>query len=175
MKHTSFYCKKAECQSGVLSGQRGSILIEGMVTVVITAVGLLGIVALLLSGITSSNKSLYRTTAVHMANEIAERMRANVVGVKENAYVGAGNNSINCRASAASSTPSSCSPIDLAAYDVHDWKTQIARFLPGGSGTVTNINNAPWAANQNQYEITVSWLEDKTNSTQMNFKLRFEP
>jgi type IV pilus assembly protein PilV len=175
MKNKSINYKKSECQSAMRSGQVGSILIEGMVTVVITAVGLLGIVALLLSGITSSNKSLYRSTAVHMANEIAERMRANVVGVKENAYVGTGNNSIICRASSGSATPSSCSAVDLAAYDVHDWKTQIARFLPGGSGTVTNINNAPWAANQNQYEITVSWLEDKSNATQMNFKLRFEP
>jgi type IV pilus assembly protein PilV len=130
---------------------------------------------MLVAGITSSNKSLYRSSAVYMANEISERMRSNIAGVKANAYVGVGSSSKICRTSPGTPTPSICSSAELAAYDVYDWNTQIARLLPGGTGTVLNTNGLPWASNQNQYEITVTWLEDKTNATQMNFKLRFEP
>jgi len=177
MKNDFFYYGKSERPSGGMSAQRGSILIEAMVTIVITAVGLLGIVGMLVAGIMSSNKSLYRSSAVYMANEISERMRSNIAGVRANAYVGVGSGSKVCRTSPGTLTPSTCTSAELAAYDVYDWKSQIASSLPGGTGTVINTSGVgvSWASDKNQYDITITWLEDKASSTNMNFKLRFEP
>lgn len=175
MMNSFVHLERSESPRSAMSAQRGAILVEAMVTIVITAVGLLGIVGMLVAGIVSSNKSLYRSSAVYMANEISERMRSNIAGVKANAYVGAGSGSKVCRTSPGTLTPSTCTSAELAAYDVYDWKAQIASSLPGGTGTVVNTNSVPWASNQNQYEITVTWLEDKASSTNMNFKLRFEP
>lgn len=62
-----------------MGGQRGAIMIEAMVTMVITAVGLLGIVGMLVAGIASSNKSLYRSL-VYMANEISEKDGVQLAG-----------------------------------------------------------------------------------------------
>jgi len=173
MKNDFFYCGKIQRQSCGMSEQRGAILVEAMVTVVITAVGLLGIVGMLVAGIASSNKSLYRSSAVYMANEISERMRSNIGGVKANAYVGVGSSSKICRTSPGTPTPSSCSSSELAAYDVYDWKTQIAKLLPGGTGTVTSL--ASGALGTNRFEIKITWLEDKTSGAQMDFRLGFEP
>ena len=169
------YCGKAKCLRCAMGKQRGVIMIEAMLTIVITAVGLLGIVGMLVAGIASSNKSLYRSTAVYMANEIAERMRSNLAGVKANEYLGVGSNSKVCRPSPIDSSPASCTSKELAAYDVYDWRDQVAKSLPGGVGVVSNVDSVPWSSNKNQYEISVKWLEDKTSQTQMDFKLRFEP
>jgi len=175
MRGVFYYCGKPEHQNDAFARQRGAILVEAMVTIVITAVGLLGIVGMLVAGIASSNKSLYRSSAVYMANEISERMRSNVAGVKANAYAVAGSNTKVCRTSPSVPIPSTCTSAELADYDVYDWKAQIGRSLPGGTGTIANVSGVSWASDKNQYEITVSWLEDKTTATQMNFKLRFEP
>lgn len=160
---------------GGVSAQRGAIMVEAMVTIVITAVGLLGIVGMLVAGITSSNKSLYRSSAVFLANEISERMRSNIAGVKANAYVGAGSGTKVCRTTPTTTVPSTCTSAEMAAYDIYDWKAKIAQSLPGGTGTVTNADGGLWASDKNQYDIVVTWLEDKATSQQLSFKLRFEP
>lgn len=177
MKSGVLFCRKPERKSGEMPAQRGAIMVEAMVTIVITAVGLLGIVGMLVAGISSSNKSLYRSSAVYLANEISERMRSNLAGVKANAYAGVGSDSKVCRTSPSTITPSTCTPSELASYDVFDWKAQIAKSLPGGTGTITNASGVgvPWASDKNQYDIAVTWLEDKATSTQLTFKLRFEP
>lgn len=175
MMNDFVYCGKSKCLNCAMGEQRGAIMIEAMVTIVITAVGLLGIVGMLVAGIASSNKSLYRSTAVYMANEISERMRSNLAGVKANEYLGIGSNSKVCRPSPSESSPDSCTSKELAAYDVYDWRDQVAKSLPGGVGVVSNVDNVAWASKKNQYEISVKWLEDKTSQTQMDFKLRFEP
>ena len=175
MNNFVVYCGKARCPSPAIGEQRGAVMIEAMVTIVITAVGLLGIVGMLVASMASSNKSLYRSTAVHLANEISERMRSNLAGVKANEYVGTGSNSKVCRPTTSDPSPASCTSKELAEYDVYDWRDQVAKSLPGGDGSVSNVAGLAWSSNKNQYEISVKWLEDKTSQTQMDFKLRFEP
>ena len=173
---TDFICyEKLDHQCCLIGRQGGAVMIEAMVAIVVTAVGLLGIVGMLVAGIGSSNKSVYRSTAVYLANEISERMRSNLAGVKADNYVGVGSNSKTCRPTLGTPSPSSCTSGELAAYDVYDWRDQVAKSLPGGSGLVKNVNSVSWTYNQNQYEIEVKWLEDKTSQTEMVFKLRFEP
>jgi type IV pilus assembly protein PilV len=64
--------------------QTGATMIEILVTVVILAVGLLGIAALQLTSKKSSFESVQRTTATMLAQGILEKMRANAgdIGAK---------------------------------------------------------------------------------------------
>lgn len=149
-------------------------MIESLVTIVIVSFGLLGIVGLLVTGISSSNMSQMRTTAVLLANELAERMRANQSGVTASsggqAYLSAGSNSKVCKPDLSNTLPMPCSPTEMAAYDIYEWKDKISKALPNGEGTITrNVGTAL------SFEIQINWLEDKKSNSSMNFKLRFEP
>lgn len=67
------------------SCQRGVTMIEVLITVVILAIGLLGIAALQLTSKKSNFESVQRTTASMLAQGILEKMRANAGKVGEEA------------------------------------------------------------------------------------------
>ncbi|MBE9516205.1 MAG: type IV pilus modification protein PilV [Proteobacteria bacterium] len=66
-----------------LSGQAGITMIEILVTVIILAVGLLGIAALQLTSKKSSFESVQRTTASMLVQGVLEKMRANAGDIGE--------------------------------------------------------------------------------------------
>lgn len=66
--------------------QRGLTLMEILVTLVVLAVGLLGIAGLHLAGMRSSFDGYLRTQAVNLAKETADRLRGNREGVRRGCY-----------------------------------------------------------------------------------------
>ncbi|MEY5098233.1 MAG: type pilus modification protein PilV [Pseudomonadota bacterium] len=99
------------------SGQRGASLIEVLVTMVIMAVGLLGLAGLTLANARSSKNSFYRTEATFLAHDILDSIRANKSAL--NAYVTGINDTPSC--SANPGTPDAVAACDLAA-----WKARLA-------------------------------------------------
>ena len=61
----------------------GFSLVEVMVTLLVLSVGLLGIAALQVTSLQSSSASLHRSTAVIQANDLVERLWANVCDVPD--------------------------------------------------------------------------------------------
>lgn len=61
----------------VVARHRGFTLIEVLVALVVMSVGMLGIAALYLEGLRAGRTALYRTTAVNLAADMADRIRAN--------------------------------------------------------------------------------------------------
>jgi type IV pilus assembly protein PilV len=109
---------------------RGFTLIEVLVTLVILMFGLLGIAGLMAKGQRASFEAFQRQQALSLANDMAERQRANrtqATVYRDGARVGSplglnakhsllGNSIIDC------GRPSTrCSPADLAAYDLAQW------------------------------------------------------
>lgn len=103
--------------------ERGFTLIEVMVTIVVTTVGLLGFAGLLTKAVTSNRQAYMRTQASIMAHDLTERMRVNRSAASSGAY--------NL---ALGSTPSGTS---LAAADLQDWKAALTRTLPSGNASVS--------------------------------------
>src|SRR5215510_11075504 len=58
--------------------QRGLSMIEVLVAIVIISLGLLGMAGLQASGLRTSQSAFYRAQAAQFANDMAERMRANL-------------------------------------------------------------------------------------------------
>ena len=61
--------------------QSGFTLIEVLITVLVVSIGLLGLAGLQISGLRANMGSEVRSNAAILANNIAERMRANQLGV----------------------------------------------------------------------------------------------
>ncbi len=129
--------------------QTGFTLVEVLVALVVMSVGMLGIAALYLEGIRAGRTSLYRTAAVNLASDMADRIRANRnAGV---AYAGTGPGADGDCVNG----PNDCTPQELADDDWLDWSTQLDNQLPeGAGGEVAVAGPVPLT-----YTITVAWPE----------------
>lgn len=119
--------------------EAGFTLIEVMVTIVLTTVGLLGFAGLLTKAVKANRQAYMRTQADIMAYDLAERMRVN-----RPAAVSGGYNL------ALGSVPSGSS---VAATDLQDWRGALTRTLPAGNCAVTVDGSG-------NVTITVQWDDD---------------
>jgi len=65
---------------------KGVTLIEVLVAIVITSIGILGFASLQFLGLNSNQSAYSRTQATFIASDLSERMRANIQGMNENQY-----------------------------------------------------------------------------------------
>jgi type IV pilus assembly protein PilV len=109
---------------------RGFSLVEVLVAVLIFSFGLLGMAALLVVATQSGHASYLRTQAGFLAEQMANRMRANPQGVWAGNYDSAAypltGTPPACEAAAG------CSPAQLARRDQILWSRQLQQFLPAG-------------------------------------------
>jgi type IV pilus assembly protein PilV len=110
----------------VISRQRGVSLIEVLVAVLIFSVGLIGMAALLLMSTRSNQAAYVRTQVAFLANNMADRMRANPAGVWNNDY----NVSFPNTATQACDSTTVCTPAMVANHDIQVWNSQLSTFLP---------------------------------------------
>lgn len=137
--------------------QRGFTLIEAMVALIVLSVGLLGIAAMYVETLRANRTSLFRTQAVTLASDIADRMRAN--RAPANAYACGS----PCDPSAGGNA--------IADADLAQWMGTIAARLPGGTADVAFT--APGANTPAAYVVTISWTEVGLDDP-ATFQLRVE-
>jgi type IV pilus assembly protein PilV len=115
---------------------RGFSLLEVMIAVVVFSIGLIGLGLLLTSSIRANHVGFLHSQATFVAESIADRMRANVVGVWLDDYDGTFDAATAAPASDCTAG-SPCTPAELAARDTWAWGVLIGQLLPAGSGTIT--------------------------------------
>ncbi len=119
----------------IASRQSGFTLVEILVTLVIFAVGMLGVASMQINALTGLDGAQYRSVASLKASDIAERMRANPKGT----YAGVTAKHGDCRATHYSdvhATVSTCGAAVIATDDLWDWNSELAARLPDGAGHV---------------------------------------
>jgi len=152
--------------------ESGFGLIEVLVSVLILAIGLLGLAGLQTQSLRFNNESFFRTQATLLAMDLADRMRANreVISTTPGAYEFSPSQTVpqtypQCDASM-------CSPAELAEYDFAEWKKRAVDVLPGVSASVerdSSSTSAPWQT----YTITLSYLGTGTQEQQsLDYRVR---
>lgn len=133
------------------SSHKGFTLIETLVALIVLSVGLMGIAALYSQSMGAGRTAHYRTQAITLAADLADRIRVNrLAGI---AYTGATADN-NCDADGVA-IPGDCTPPQLAAHDLLRWRANLAQALPDGIGVVTfNPLTIPPT-----YTIRVDWTE----------------
>lgn len=134
--------------------QKGSLLIEVLVALVVLTVGLLGLASLQMVSIKNMNNAQFRSLATTYSYDMAERMRSNRSAVEDGAYdeIDGTETTPNC---------STCTPVEIAQMDAALWNQLIGAEvndggLPEGVGTVTKKGSI--------YEIKVVWEEQDRDS-----------
>jgi type IV pilus assembly protein PilV len=134
--------------------QSGFTMVETLVALVVLAIGLLGIAALLLKSLQSGRTATYRTQAVILAADLADRIRMNRTA--QGAYATLFDDVEVVEPTC--DTTGGCGDADLAATDLSRWKDTIDLRLPDGKGQVAVV--APVGAGEPaNYTITIQWIE----------------
>lgn len=144
--------------------QKGQSLIEAMIALVIMSIGILGIAGMQVLSLQQNRGALFRAEAPQLANDLMDRLRVNT-DITYSALADAD------PTSAQSCNQNSCTPTQMAAFDIAQWKCSISSIdsagdtlsicdtygitgsLPLGAGTVAIVNGI--------YEVTVEWSDDR--------------
>ncbi|MCB1919948.1 MAG: type IV pilus modification protein PilV [Candidatus Competibacteraceae bacterium] len=128
--------------------QHGFTLIEVLVTVVVLAIGLLGLAGLQATALKYNSTAYQRSQAVILAYDIIERMRANQTqGVLE--YL-------------ACHLGGSCTGV--AQQDIQAWNNMLGQLLPFGTADITPTGNA--------VTVTIRWDDSRGQDPLQEFSVR---
>jgi type IV pilus assembly protein PilV len=122
-------------------------LVESLVALVVVSVGMIGIASLYGQGLRAGTTALYRTMAVNLAADMADRIRVNRRGRANYGGAGADN---DCDPGG----NTDCTAAEMAAHDVFEWQAQVGAQLPAGVGAVQYAGTTPPT-----YTIRVTWTE----------------
>ena len=142
---------------------RGFSMIEVLVTLLIISLALLGTAGLQAYSMRLSQGGQFRTQAVFLAADLAERMEANKAGAVAGNYVLANSNAANLLSTAC--IDGACTPGNLATFDLSQWQNAVAATLPQSSWTVAQTV----VGNPAVYTITISWVDRRGETGNATF------
>ncbi len=156
--------------------ERGVSLIEVLVSIVIASIALLALAGVNASSIRYTKMSQYRATAALLATDMGERMRANkgqaatlVPVAAATGYLGGAYDYLETFADQATEatlpaelcnlSTSICTPAQIAALDLAQWRLLVRKQLPEGSVVITR------QVAEVSAEIWVVWRDPAVAST----------
>lgn len=118
--------------------QTGVGMIEVLISLLISAVALLGMAGLQVQTMRFQKVSHFRATAIQYAGEMADRVRANLAGAKGGAYGSAeGQYGGGPGAMPSCASPLSCTNDEVAKIDLYNWRLNLSQGLTGGWGEIS--------------------------------------
>ena len=136
----------------------GFTLIEVLIAMVIMAIGLLGLAGLQASSLKQNQSAYYRTQAMQLAYDLADRMRSNVVESKK--YTASKYITVQPASADKNKCTSNCNPAQLAERDLGEWNDAVTNNLPGAQGTI--------AFTVPTYTISITWDDDRDGDSNNN-------
>ncbi len=150
----------SEASAPPASRPLGFSMVEVLVALVVLAVGMLGVASLFATSLRSGGSAISRMQAINLANDLADKIRANPTGAL--AYQGAATKG-NCVGGAIGTQ--SCDSATMAANDLYVWQQQITATWPSnaaGQVTVTAVAGTPLYT----YQIQITWKDAAESQTQ---------
>lgn len=116
--------------------QGGFSLIEVIVTMGIMSFGLLGIAGMQLSAMTKSRVTFERNQATLLANDLVERIRANLPAAAVGSYDLTARSNPSESVWSCKGEQADCSSSDMAAADLADWSQRVDAVLNDATAAV---------------------------------------
>ena len=138
----------------------GFTLVEVLVSLLVLSIGLLGVAKLVLFSARANDSAYLRSQATSLAYALLDSMRSNRGLAQTQGYdTGLGAYADPGTDCTVAGTP--CAPVDLAHYDLYQWKRRILAALPSGDGrVVTAVSGSLVTAT-----ISVQWDDAVAQST----------
>lgn len=132
---------------------RGFSLIEVLVALLVFSIGLIGLAGLLVMSTQANHGAFIRTQAVFLGHNLADRMRANPIGVWEGDYDDTWPVSVTAPACDATAP---CTPAQQATRDKVQWGNMLQQYLPNDSNlqaTLTCNGDSLGLTISNYYQV----------------------
>ena len=146
--------------------QSGSTLIEVLVAVAVTSVGLLGMVGLMAVGAKSNQDAYFRTQASFAAQSLIESMRVNIPAVGEGFYDA---DYPDKKTPTVDCLREGCSSQQRAEYDLARFDHALANNLPNARAKLKCTNDGTAIASNGNYEgicrLQLGWSERPLEQT----------
>ncbi len=135
--------------------ETGFTLIEVLVTVVILAVGLLGLAGLQARGLRNNLSAYQRSQATQLAYDMADRMRANKAAANNYLTSTMAPTAAAVQSDCMTANSTSCTIADMAQNDLFQWNADItsSSVLTSGVGTITVSGTV--------YTILIRWDDNR--------------
>ncbi len=148
-----------------MNKHKGFTLMEVLVALAVLSIGLLGMAGMQLFSMKSSHSAYLQSQASFFAYDLIDKMRANPVGFDNGSY-DITYSSIPASPPNCQTTTATCSPTQLASFELAQWKCSLGSFendtacagpldltsvLPNGDGSVIR--------NGDDVTVTVQWQE----------------
>ncbi len=142
----------------------GFTMIEVLTALVVFSVGLLGMATLMGTAVQGNHSAYSRTMAAFLANNMADRLRANIRGVQAGNYAIIAANTPGVPPGAGppcDSIASACVPSQIAVRDGAEWQTMVVNLLPTATGDVVCAipPSAPFSPTGGMCIITLAWQD----------------
>ena len=147
-----------------ISRQKGFSLIEALVAFLVLSVGMLGIASMQTLAIRAGETATWRSAAVVKAEEIMERIRSNKTVLSS--YISAtGAAGTNHGCDDLTGTVTTCTAVQLAEYDVFQWKQGLIEVLPpdvvNTTGSIAVVLPIIPGQGVSTVTVTVNWREPR--------------
>lgn len=142
--------------------QHGISLIESLVAIVVTALGILGILGVQLRTLADTQTGVRRAQAIRLIEDLSEHMKANPNALSNaNSYLigwsASPTSPANCKITA-------CNAQQLALYDLTQWRQTVLNSLPNADVNIFNVPDETVANNNRQLGVMVSWRENERDT-----------
>jgi len=160
--------------SPVKTHQRGFSMIEVLVTLLIISLALLGTAGLQAYSMRMNQGGQFRTQAVFLVADLAERLEANKPAAVNGLYQVA-DSGVPVAANTACIN-GACDSGTLATFDLSQWQNLVSAALPQSSWEVcvdanrdSVCDGAAVVSNPINYLIRISWVDRQTDKTDAAF------
>ena len=158
--------------------QRGTTLIEVLVSLLILSFGMMGMAGLQNVSLRANQLSYFRTQATTFTIDVVERMRANVSGTEAGSY-----NNVAGAATASCFTVAGCTSAQMAGQDIVDWSAGVTAGLPLGDSVVcldATPNDGTTGAKAcdntgTSYAIKIWWDDNRDGTATNRYVSTYQP
>lgn len=161
---------------------KGFTLIEVLISLIVLALGMLGLAALQTLTIKNNLLAYQRGQAIQLIYDMTDRIRANnpkdpAKGIPVQPRVSANYVSTFMDPTAAQAQPSclptsgpstTCTPDLIAQNDLFEWNRDLKSLLPKGQGTITAVVTGAAPNDTYVFTISVTWDSDRSGAVDAN-------
>lgn len=160
------------------SRQRGISLIESLVAITVAALGILGVVGVQMRTLSDTQTTVHRAQSIRLIEDLSERLKVhpnalnavNPPGSSTASYV-SDTWGAELSEPATSCDTATCTPEQLAAYDLWAWRTLVRSTLPTGDGVVfLTAGEDGTVGNLRQLGILLRWRENERGDADTAYK-----
>jgi type IV pilus assembly protein PilV len=152
---------------------RGMSTVEVLVSLVIVSVGVLGNAALYFTAAQSKATAVSRMQAVHLVNDIVDRIRANPTAYDAYTFdskLQLATPLIDCNEQSLAATQD-CTVVEIATQDIYGWNQLVARTFPEALARKIDVDTTTIPTT---YTVSISWSPHTQRSVMLTHSVRLQ-